>query len=140
MAQTTRHPPRPWAYLTLFGLLLTTALLSGLHAQSVGVTTENKESHLQEDAPAETDPQRQEFERRWFKHLLIVILLLISALFGLLLIITLLRQGRWRRRNLKIGAPPSKTEYIDAWSQYRLKDEDIPGNDITDAPPESDNR
>lgn len=57
-----------------------------------------------------------------------LIALLVIGLFFSLLLITLLRSGRYFRKHSGIGRKGEPTDLADAWSNYRLKDEDIPGS------------
>ncbi len=57
-----------------------------------------------------------------------LIALIVLALFLPILLITLLRSGRYFRRHSGIGRKGEPTDLADAWSNYRLKDEDIPGS------------
>ena len=57
--------------------------------------------------------------------LLGVLFVFIVVLFAMLLAISLLRASRFQKQRLQIGKKSEPTEYVDAWSRYRLKDEDI---------------
>ena len=71
----------------------------------------------------ETQKQR-ELKRRQYKLTLLVIIVGVISLFMVILLITIIRIGRFRRRRLGLGRKSPPTEYIDAWSHYRLEDDD----------------
>ena len=48
----------------------------------------------------------------------------LGGLFVVLLTVTMARSGRFFRRRHRIGVKEKPTEYVDAWSQHRLKDSD----------------
>ena len=58
-----------------------------------------------------------------FKLALLVLLGIVITLFSALLMLSLLRILRFQRRKSTLGAKAERTEYIDAWSRYRLKDD-----------------
>ncbi|MBN1765518.1 MAG: hypothetical protein JW860_09700 [Sedimentisphaerales bacterium] len=64
-------------------------------------------------------------EQELHKYRLFGLLLIISVsgLFAIIFIITYFRVRRYRRSKLKIGQKAEPTEYIDAWSQHRLRDD-----------------
>ena len=64
-----------------------------------------------------------ETERKRFKLGLAVLFVAVASLFVMLLLISLIRLSRFQRRRLGLGKRLPRTEYIDAWSQYRLKDD-----------------
>ena len=46
----------------------------------------------------------------------------LGGLFVVMFLMAVARSGRFFRRRHRIGVKEKPTEYIDAWSQYRLKD------------------
>ena len=82
-------------------------------------------------AAANQDDDRQ---KRQYRLALIVMAAGLAVLFGFLLLITLVRVTRYQRQRLKIGRKDQATEYFDAWSHYRLKENGSPppGGDAED--------
>ena len=73
----------------------------------------------------ETQKQTQrEIKHRQYKLTLLVIIVGIIGLFMVILLITIIRIGRYRHRRLGLGRKSPPTEYIDAWSRYRLEDDE----------------
>lgn len=68
--------------------------------------------------------KRQELKHRQYKLTLLVIIIGVISLFMVILLITIIRIGRYQRRRLGLGRKSPPTEYIDAWSRYRLKDDE----------------
>lgn len=50
--------------------------------------------------------------------------MVLGGLFVVMFLMAVARSGRFFRRRHRIGVKEKPTEYIDAWSQYRLKDQD----------------
>ena len=86
----------------------------------------------EEDLTA-VDAVELEAKKGRYKLALLVMLLGIAGLFLMFFLITLLRMSRFHRRRLGLGAKREKTQYIDAWSKYRIKkdllDDDKGGDD-----------
>ena len=68
------------------------------------------------------DPKAR--QKRELRLMLTLAITVISALFFVVLIISIVRMGRHLRRRLKLHKKNYPTEYVDAWSQYRLKESD----------------
>jgi len=89
----------------------------------------SQEKPLDQESPTsvaeadETQKQR-ELKHRQYKLTLLVIIVGIISLFMVILLITIIRIGRYRHRRLGLGRKSPPTEYIDAWSRYRLKDDE----------------
>ena len=89
----------------------------------------SQEKPLDQETPAgvaeadETQKQR-ELKHRQYKLTLLVIIVGVISLFMVILLITIIRIGRFRHRRLGLGRKSPPTEYIDAWSRYRLKDDE----------------
>ena len=69
--------------------------------------------------------------------LLIVSIGVIVTFFLAILLLTILRQGRFFRQRLGLGRKSKPTKYIDAWSKYRLdndSDNDEPDENSSDQP------
>ena len=71
----------------------------------------------------ETQKQR-ELKHRQYKLTLLIIIVGVISLFMVILLITIIRIGRFRHRRLGLGRKSPPTEYIDAWSHYRLEDDE----------------
>ena len=76
-----------------------------------------------DETQKQTKTQR-EMKHRQYKLTLLVIIVGIIGLFMVILLITIIRIGRYRHRRLGLGRKSPPTEYIDAWSHYRLKDDE----------------
>ncbi|MCK5271320.1 MAG: hypothetical protein KAJ52_02040 [Sedimentisphaerales bacterium] len=89
----------------------------------------SQEKSLDQETPAgvaeadETQKQR-ELKHRQYKLTLLVIIVGVISLFMVILLITIIRIGRFRHRRLGLGRKSPPTEYIDAWSRYRLEDDE----------------
>ena len=57
---------------------------------------------------------------------------ILAALFFVVLLVAVIRGLRAYRKRSGIGHKKEKTEYIDAWSQYRLDDDDIDDLEVDD--------
>jgi len=75
-------------------------------------------------AEADEAQKQREMKHRQYKLTLLVIIVGIIGLFTVILLITIIRIGRYRHRQLGLGRKSPPTEYIDAWSRYRLKDDE----------------
>ena len=62
-----------------------------------------------------------DLQKRWYAALA-VLAVGIAAIFLSMLLLALLRASRRYRKRL-LGTKAGPTEYVDAWSQYRLKDD-----------------
>ena len=72
----------------------------------------------------ETAGQRDEMsERVRLKKVMMVTIFLMVVFFLFVFLITMLRVSRFHKRRMGLGRRGQKTKYVDAWSQYRLKDE-----------------
>ncbi|MBN1437288.1 MAG: hypothetical protein JW936_09445 [Sedimentisphaerales bacterium] len=76
---------------------------------------------LDEGSQVDEDASMEE-KRGRYKLALMVMLFGIAGLFLMFFLVTLLRISRFHRRRLGLGAKREKTQYIDAWSKYRIKD------------------
>ena len=76
-----------------------------------------------DETQKQTKTQR-EIKHRQYKLTLLVIIVGIIGLFMVILLITIIRIGRYRHRRLGLGRKSPPTEYIDAWSRYRLEDDE----------------
>ena len=86
-------------------------------------TTITSDETVQSDQKSQNGELSQETERKRFKLGLAVLFVAVASLFVMLLLISLIRLSRFNRRRLGLGKRSPRTEYIDAWSQYRLKDD-----------------
>jgi hypothetical protein len=62
----------------------------------------------------------------------------LSVLFLAVLLVSMARGWRSYRKRAGIGQKAEPTEYIDAWSRYRLKDEDIEDIEVDEEDQEDD--
>lgn len=67
--------------------------------------------------------QQVELEQKKFKLSLIVSIIVIVIFFLAILLMTIIRQGRFYRKRLGLGDKSKPTRDIDAWTDYRLKDD-----------------
>jgi hypothetical protein len=65
-----------------------------------------------------------EQEKKELRLMLVTSIIILSLFFLGVLLISLLRIGRRYRRRVQLGKPDGPTEYVDAWSQYRLKEDE----------------
>ena len=73
-----------------------------------------------------------EIERKRFRVTVAAASVILGGLFLFVLLISLVRMSRARRRLLRLGQKNAPTEFIDAWSNYRLDedgDEQVPSDD-----------
>jgi hypothetical protein len=62
---------------------------------------------------------------QFFKLFLATLTGILAVLFLVVMLVSVARLWRSYRKRTGIGQKAEPTEYIDAWSRYRLKDEDI---------------
>ncbi|KPK75851.1 MAG: hypothetical protein AMJ79_09380 [Phycisphaerae bacterium SM23_30] len=92
-----------------------------------------------EPPPGENDKMNPwysiETEKRKLRLMITVGIVVLGGFFIAVVLISLLRMGRFYRQRALAGKKRPPTDYVDAWSQYRLKD----GweNEITDDSPPS---
>ena len=86
-------------------------------------TTITSDKTVQSDQAGQNGELSQETERKRFRLGLAVLFVAVASLFVMLLLISLIRLSRFNRKRLGLGKRSPRTEYIDAWSQYRLKDD-----------------
>jgi hypothetical protein len=115
--------------------VLLTALLAGGFLLAGGTYAENSTTDLTLQAPPPhqiaasnnhdtvTPTDKQPPQRERLKLALFICISFLTALFFMVLIISVIRMGRLQRRRLQIGKKSEPTEYVDAWSRYRLKNE-----------------
>lgn len=80
-----------------------------------------------EETPPLNNPETEkdiEQEKKELRLMLLAAIIVLSLFFLGAILITLLRIGRRYRRRLQLDKPDGPTEYVDAWSQYRLKEDD----------------
>ena len=73
------------------------------------------------DAEVPTDT----IEKKKFKALLLWTILLLITFMVIVFLTVLIRSGRRYRDMIGIGKKQKPTEHIDAWSNYRLSEEDM---------------
>ena len=79
-----------------------------------------------------SDLDEVELERKRFRMTVAAASVILGGLFLFVVLISLVRMSRARRRLLRLGQKNAPTEYIDAWSNYRLdedSDEQVPSGD-----------
>ena len=74
------------------------------------------------DDPAATSSEDKERAKRHYRLYMVIAGVLIAFLFILLLLISVLRSGRFLRQRYKVGEKSPPTVYVDAWSQYHLEE------------------
>lgn len=82
-----------------------------------------------EDQP---DLTEAELERKRFGVAVVATGVVLGGLFVFVVLVSLARMTRARRRMLRLGQKNAPTEYVDAWSQYRLEgdgEKDSAGSD-----------
>ena len=114
---------------TIISLLLAGPVFSDdtSNDQQTNIVTHNKATQEVEITQDKKSPQQQEKDR--MKLGLVILFFGIAGLFIMLLLITVIRISRLRKKRLGIGKREKRTEYIDAWSQYRLKDDPTESQD-----------
>ena len=79
-----------------------------------------------EPPPGENDKMNPwystETEKRKLRLMITVGIVVLGGFFIAVLLISLLRMGRFYRQRTLRGKKRPPTDYVDAWSQYRLKD------------------
>lgn len=70
-----------------------------------------------------TSDQQVELEKKKFKLSLIVSIILIVVFFLAILLMTIIRMGRFYRKRIGLGDKNKPTTDIDAWTNYRIKDD-----------------
>jgi len=51
-------------------------------------------------------------------------IIIVTILFAGIILVTIIRMGRHYRKRVTGDKKPEPTEYVDAWSQYRLPEDD----------------
>ena len=86
-------------------------------------TIQRQTNDLQKRRGPSAEPDREQLDRRRYRFMLLTIILLMAGFFIAVLLISIVRIGRYRRLRVGLGQKSPPTEYIDAWSQHRLKDD-----------------
>lgn len=81
--------------------------------------------YAEDDSSGEdgADLSESELERKRFGVVVMAAGVVFGGLFAFVVLISLARMTRARRRVLRLGQKNAPTEYVDAWSQYRLDDD-----------------
>jgi len=82
-----------------------------------------EEPFAQSDQADDEPTEKQQLKAKALRLALIVMIVVVITLFVVILLLTIVRIGRLRRRRTHFGEKAKPTEYIDAWSQYRLEDD-----------------
>ena len=93
-------------------------------SQGKSLDQENPAGVVEADETQTQKQKQREMKYRQYKLTLLVIIVGVISLFMVILLITIIRIGRFRHRRLGLGRKSPPTEYIDAWSRYRLKDDE----------------
>lgn len=80
-------------------------------------TTENVEIKKNDDT------EHRQIEQKKARVILLCTIAVVISLFLAILLITIVRIGRYNRRLNRLGKKAEPTEYIDAWSKYRLEED-----------------
>jgi len=75
---------------------------------------------------------------QFFKLFPAVLVVIVAVFFLVVILVTVTRLWRSYRKRAGIGQKAEPTEYIDAWSRYRLKDEDIEDIEVDEEDQEDD--
>lgn len=96
-------------------------------ATAYSSTDQSEVKPTPEKLNATTDPQtftpEQQQSRRELKAMLWASIIILVALFVLVFILFIFRMARVVKWRHQLGKKKGPTEYIDAWSQYRLPDD-----------------
>ena len=103
-------------------------LASGVmvYGQSTERGQDNRETNSQvssvEDAKVDDsgDP-----EQKQFKLALLVTIVVVIVFFVAILLLAIVRIARHRHNRLRLGQKNPPTEYIDAWSQHKIDEDDL---------------
>ena len=80
-----------------------------------------------EDVATDAVPADQdEAEHEAFRLAVIVTIVVVVTLFAAILLLTIGRISQRCRHLMRLGKKAAPTEYVDAWSRYRLADDDDP--------------
>jgi hypothetical protein len=117
-----------WKILMIVGVLAAGNALASEQppaGKTEGGRVENASDMAGREESAQGDVRDDpEFQREMVRAMFLTAIFVVAGFFLFILVLTLLRMGRRQRRQAKIGEKAEKTEYIDAWSHYRLKDDD----------------
>ena len=75
---------------------------------------------------------------QFFKLFLATLIGILAVLFLVVMLVAVARGWRSYRKRAGIGQKAEPTEYIDAWSRYQLKDEDIEDIEVDEEDQEDD--
>jgi len=109
-------------------VLLAPALLMGQAAVDEAETGDASPSAVDgvggaTDESAATSDEDKEQQKRRYQLYLVFSGVLIAFLFITFLLISVVRLSRFIRQRYKVGEKSTATEYVDAWSKYRLEEE-----------------
>ena len=86
----------------------------------------SREVNIQSDAESDQlEPGSEEWhrEKKKLNAMLWASIVIVTILFTGIILVTILRMGRHYRKRVTGDKKPEPTEYVDAWSQYRLEDD-----------------
>jgi len=89
--------------------------------QATGEGT-SEEASATGEAGGKKSPEKV-LKQRQYKLFLVFTIMGLVVFFLVVVLITIVRIGRYWRRSLGLGKRSAPTKYVDAWSQYRLKED-----------------
>ena len=98
-------------------------LRSGHGAQALAARDVNVQSEA-ESEPLEYESEEWYEEKSKLEVMIWASAIILTILFFGLVLITFIRMGRHYRKRVTGDKKPEPTEYVDAWSQYRLPEDD----------------
>ena len=110
----------------LVGILCVFFVVSAAYASEVANVPEQliAAGDSSQDGTKPADDEQERIERRKFKIAMSICIVAIVLFFLMILLLTILRHGRFYRQRIKLGKKNEPTEYVDAWSRYRLDEHD----------------
>ena len=98
-------------------------LRSGHGTQALAARDVNVQSEAESD-PLEYESEEWYEEKSKLEVMIWASAIMLTILFFGLVLITFIRMGRNYRKRVTGDKKPEPTEYVDAWSQYRLPEDD----------------
>ena len=78
---------------------------------------------VQSESEGPEPTEEQQMKAKAFRLAVIVTIVFVISLFVVILLLAIVRINRFRRKRTHLGEKGEPTEYVDAWSQYRLKED-----------------
>ena len=98
-------------------------LRSGHGTQALATREVNIQSDAESDQ-LEYGSEEWHQEKKKLDAMLWASIVIVTILFTGIILVTIIRMGRGYRKRVTGDTKPEPTEYVDAWSQYRLPEED----------------